>query len=136
MARVDGTAVVRRTLRPDDTFGTPTRATSGFSKLRWTEAASADKDWLAGPVGPAVQTCLIVAKPAPVHRRRGVWSESDPVRWRRHYASLWPPTPIASTTETHSLPGDYVVTELRCLPRCLVQLKIARDAPRSLGFAT
>ena len=39
MLRVEGTAVVRRTLRPDDTLGTSTRATSGFSKLRRTEAA-------------------------------------------------------------------------------------------------
>jgi len=39
---------------------------------------------------------------------RGIWSESGPVRWRRHFASRWPPTPIASKIETHSLPGNYV----------------------------
>jgi hypothetical protein len=27
---------------------------------------------------------------------------------RRHFASRWPPTPIASKTETHSPPGNYV----------------------------
>ena len=43
-----------------------------------------------------------------VRRRRGIWSESGPVLWRRHLASRWPPTPIASKTETVSLPGNYV----------------------------
>jgi hypothetical protein len=40
-------------------------------------------------------------------RRRGIWSESGPVRRRRHFASRWPRTPIAKT-ENHSLPGNYV----------------------------
>jgi hypothetical protein len=52
-----------------------------------------------------------------MRRRRGIWSESGPVRRRRHSASRWPPTPIVTKTENHSHPGNYVtVTFLAVSP--------------------
>ena len=58
------------------------------------------------------------------------WSESRPVRWRRHFASRWPPTPIASKTETHSLPHDYVTVTF------LAVSAWRRRADKRGGFAT
>ena len=57
-------------------------------------------------------------------RRRGIWSESGPVRWRRHFVSQWSPTPIASKTETHSLPGNYVTVSLNEIVKRLAVIQV------------